>query len=82
MNNRLRVAAILEHMAARLQFRADRLKIVNLAIEDDGNRSIRIIHWLVAARRIDDRQTAVAEGNAGLQMKAFAIGAAIAFVIA
>ncbi len=68
-----RVAAVAEDVAEGGQFVAQRLEIVDLAVEDDGDAVVLVIHRLLAAGGVDDGQAAVAQGYAGLQVKAFAI---------
>jgi hypothetical protein len=59
------------------EFRPQRLKIVYFTIKYDGNRLVFIIHRLVPAGGVNDRQTAMAKPDSGLDMAAIAIRTAV-----
>ena len=52
------VAPVAEHMSRRSQHVAQRLEIVDLAVEHDADRAVLVVHRLLATLRIDDRQSA------------------------
>jgi hypothetical protein len=72
-----RVAAVAELVAECGQLGADRFKIVDLAVEDDGDTAVLVIHRLVATLRVDHRQPAVAQRDAGGEVEAVAVRAAM-----
>ena len=62
VNDHLGVGLRMKLVAARLQFHAQFLKVVNLAVEGNDHVAIFIGHRLMAARRqVDDRQPAMAQ---------------------
>src|SRR5260370_518199 len=63
-----------EAMSPVRQLRRERLEIVDLAIERDGDRVVLVEQGLLAAGNIDDGEPAMAESDAGRQMKAAAVG--------
>ena len=77
MHDHLGVAARAEHVAERLQLGDQLLVVVDLAVEDDATRAVLVEQRLLAGREIDDRQPAVAEADAGLDVQAAFIGAAM-----
>ena len=64
MQNDFRVAAGLELGAGRFQLRHQVRKIIDLAIEDDGERLVGRRHGLDAARQVDEGQPPMPQGHA------------------
>ena len=56
---------------------AERLVVVDLAVEDDLDRAVLVADRLVAAGQVDDRQPAVDQADARLLPEAFGVGAAV-----
>ncbi len=77
MQKNFGVAAGLKLRALRLQLCHQVGEIVDLAVENDGERAIRRVHRLDAARQIDESEPAVTERDAGRVIDTFAIGAAM-----
>jgi hypothetical protein len=73
MQNNFTVALGQELMAARFQIRAQFLLIVNLAVRDEPKRLFRVAQWLVAARKIDDRQPPLSDRRAIIDIAAYII---------
>src|SRR6185437_15217094 len=72
-----RVAARVEHVAKRLQLRNQRLIVVDLTVENDDDAAVLVEQRLLSGRDVDDRQTAMPEGHAGLEMLTATVGAAM-----
>ncbi len=71
--------------ALRLEFRPQRVKVVDLAVEDDPQAPVGRRHRLVAERReVDDREPAVAEADASVRGDpgAGVVGSAVALEVA
>ncbi|SRR6266446_1445719 len=64
MDNDFGVAARAEFMALRLQFVPQRLKIVNLAVEDDPNALVFVADGLVTTGHVNDRKPPHAQPDA------------------
>ena len=73
----LGVAARAEDVAERLQLGDQLLVVVDLAVEDDDDAAVLVEQRLLAGREVDDRQAAVAEADARLDVKAAFVGAAM-----
>jgi hypothetical protein len=73
----LGVAAGAEACALRLQLGAERLEVIDLAVEDDGQPPVLRPHRLGPAGQVDDRQPPMAERHARLQVRAFAVRTAM-----
>ncbi|OPZ08741.1 MAG: hypothetical protein BWZ10_02631 [candidate division BRC1 bacterium ADurb.BinA364] len=74
MNDRLGVAVVGgEAMAAGGQRRAQFAKIVNLAVEHNGDGAVLVEHRLGAAGQVDDAQAAVAQPGRTENLDPFAI---------
>ena len=78
VNDRLRVRARLEHVAAGRQLTLQLLEVVDLAVQDDGARPVLAIDRLVSAGDVDDAEPTVAESHAGSKMDAAGVGATMA----
>src|SRR5208282_1713026 len=78
VHDRLGVASGAEAVAARAQLAAERLEIVDLAVEHDGDAAVLVVERLRAARDIDDGEPAMAEAQARLEVIAGAVGTAVA----
>ncbi len=70
MHDDFGIAARMKNMAERLQLGNQFLEVVDLAIENHGNRAIFIEQRLLTRRQIDDRQTAMTETETGLDVLA------------
>ena len=77
MDDDLGIAARAKDMAERSEFGHQRLEIIDLAVEDDANRTILVVERLIAAREIDDGEPAVAEPDARPIVETVAVGAAM-----
>ena len=64
-------------MAQRLQFGHQLLEVVDLAVEHDDDAAVFVVQRLLAGRQVDDRQPAMAEPDAGLEVQSAFIGAAV-----
>src|ERR1700681_1131914 len=73
MNNRFRIAAGGESMAAGLQLGIQLLKVVDFAVEDDRYSLVFVEDWLVPARNIDDAETPHAQSDAALYKDTFVV---------
>jgi hypothetical protein len=72
----------MELVPARLQFDAQLLEIVNLAVEDDEDLAGLVRHWLMPVRRqVDDGKPAMTERNRAVGVLAFTVRAAMADAI-
>ena len=69
---------VLKMWPARLERRPKLAKIVDAAIEDDGDRAVLIVHRLVSAGGINDGETSMPERNAWRDQIAFAVRSAMA----
>ena len=77
VHDALGVALGVEHMAQGLQFRNQVLVVVDLAVEDDDDRAVFVEQRLLAGGHVDDRQPAVTEAHAGLDVQAAFVRAAV-----
>jgi len=66
-----------EHVAQRLQLGDEALVVVDFAVEDDHDRAVFVEQRLLAGGNVDDRQAPVAQANAGLDVQAAFVGAAV-----
>jgi hypothetical protein len=57
-----------ELMPCREQFLSKLGKIINLAVEHHGNRSVFIKEWLVTVGKINDRQAAMCQTQPGFNV--------------
>ena len=73
----LGVATGAEHVAQRLQFGAQLAEVVDLAVEHHDDVAVLVDHRLLAGGEVDDRQAAVAEADAGLDVQLALVGAAV-----
>ena len=71
------VAAGVEDVAERLQFGDEFLVVVDFAVEDDADALVFVVQRLLAGGQVDDRQPAVAEPDAGFDMQAAFVRAAM-----
>ena len=67
-----------EPVAATLELRPQRAKVVDLAIEDESETGRRVDHGLTAARDVDHAQAAEAETDGAVEVEAVFVGAAMA----
>jgi len=77
MDDDLGVRARPERVAERRQFRHERLKIVNLAVEDDAHRAVLVELRLVAGDEIDDRQPPMSQPDPRRKVEAVAVRSAM-----
>jgi hypothetical protein len=77
VHDALGVALRVEHIAQGLQFRHQRLVVVDLAVEDDGDRPVRVEQRLLAGGDVDDRQPTVAHAEPRLDVQAAFIGSTV-----
>jgi hypothetical protein len=73
VNNHLGITAGAEFMAKRGKLGHQWLKIVDFTIINDANRPILVEERLVPGRKINDRQTSVAETDTRLDVVAVAV---------
>src|SRR5437667_1193305 len=74
MDGRLGVAAGLEDMPADFEIGAQFDVVENFSVEGDPDAAVFVTQGLAAGAQIDDRQTAVAEADAGRLVIAFRVG--------
>ena len=60
-----------------LQLGDQLLEVVDLAVEDDDHRAVFVEQRLLAGGDVDDRQAPVAEADAGLDVQAAFVRAAV-----
>jgi len=77
VNNHLGIAAGAEYMAQGRELGHQRLKIVDLAVVDDADRSVLVEQRLIAGREVDYRQPTVAEPDPRLDVVAIAVWSAM-----
>src|ERR1700752_1925849 len=77
MNDHFRVAASAEDMAEALQFLAEFLKVIDLAIKNDPRRPFLVRHRLVAAFEIYDREPSKAKPQRAIEIIALIIRTAM-----
>jgi hypothetical protein len=73
MKNRLGIALRLIAMTRSFHFPAEDPMVVDLSIEGNPHAVVLIRHRLVAARNIDDRQTAMSETDRPIEPQARAV---------
>ena len=66
-----------EHVAGRRELAPQRAEVVDLAVEDDGDRAVGGHERLPAAGEVDHRQPAMAESDRAVEVKAVGVGAAM-----
>jgi hypothetical protein len=76
MHDDLGVAAVWK-VGPAPQFGDERLEVVDLAVEHDDDRAVFVEQRLLAGRDVDDGQAAVAEPDAGLDVQAALVRAAM-----
>ena len=64
-------------MAAAHELRRELPIVVDLAVVDDGDRAVLVVDRLLAAGDVDDGEPPHREADAGLEVKAVAIGPAM-----
>ena len=64
-------------MAVRVELRSHLGEVVDLAVEDDPDRAVLVAERLIAGRQIDDAEPPVAEADAGADVEAVRVGAAM-----
>ena len=74
MDDGFRVAPIAENVTQAGQLLADCFKIVDLAVEHDGNGAVLVIHRLLAAGGIDDGKPPVTKCETRFEVEALTIG--------
>jgi len=74
MDQRLGVAAGLEDMPAAVEIGAQFDVVEDLSVEGNPDAAVFVAQGLAAGAQIDDRQTAVAEADAGRLVIAFGVG--------
>src|SRR3546814_14293630 len=74
MHDDLGVADAAEHMAQIPQLAGQILEVVDLAIVDNRDAAVLVVHRLLAAGEVDDQQPAVAAADALGEMVAFRVG--------
>ena len=77
VDDHLGVAAGAEDVAQRLQLGHQLLEVVDLAVEDDADAAVLVEQRLLAGGDVDDRQPAMAEADARLDVDAALVGAAV-----
>ena len=77
MHDDFGVAARVEDVPERLQLRDQLLVVVDLAVEDDDDRAVLVVERLLAGREVDDRQAAMTEPDARLEVHALAVRPAV-----
>jgi hypothetical protein len=69
MHDNFRIAMRMETMPELRQLCHQRLKVVDLTIEDDSDRAIFIKQRLLSAFQINNRETSVTKTHAWLEMR-------------
>src|SRR5258708_382045 len=77
MDDGLGVAGGLQPMTALPQRVPELAIVVNLAVEDDPDRTILVADWLLAAFEVNDAQPSHAQSRAGPEVDPFLIGSAV-----
>src|SRR3546814_2078048 len=77
MDDDLGVADAAEHVAGAAQFRGQFLEVVDLAVVDDRDAAILVVHRLLAAGEVDDRKAAVTQPDAAVDEKAATVRPAV-----
>jgi hypothetical protein len=77
VHDALGVALGVEDVAQRLQFGDQFLVVVDLAVEDHDHRAVFVEQRLLAGGDVDDGQAPVAEAQAGLDVQAAFVRAAV-----
>ena len=77
VNDRLGVRGGPEAMAARLELLPELAVVVDLAVEDDPDAAVLVLHRLMAAGAVDDGQPAVTERRVRIGKHAAAVRAAV-----
>ncbi len=71
------VALRVEHVPERFELRNELLVVVDLAVEYDDDRAVLVVERLLAGGDIDDREAAMREPHASVDVIALAIGPAM-----
>ena len=71
-----------ERMPLLLEFTAQFFVVVDLAVENDLNRAVLVVDWLMARIEVDDTQPPHSEPNAGFKIESFIVGTAVCDCIA
>ena len=69
VHDHLGVAACMEDVTERLQFRNEFLVVVDFAVKDDANAAVLVEQGLLAGCQVDDRQAPVTKAEAGFEMQ-------------
>jgi hypothetical protein len=77
VDHRLGIALGPEHMPKRCEFVAQGAEIVDLAVAEERHRAVLAEHRLIAAGEIDDGKPAEPETDAGFDVEALAVRAAM-----
>ena len=77
VDDRLGVAPGTEPVAQRRQLGDQRLVVVDLAVVDDADAAVLVVERLLPGGKIDDRQPPVAQPDAGLDVQADLVRAAM-----
>ena len=77
VDDRFGIAAGIELVSQADQTITQLAKIVDLAIEYDGDRAILVKDWLCSAGNVDDRKASHCEAHAGLGQSPGAVGAPV-----
>ena len=77
VDDHLGVAARPERWPSAVSSGMSVAEVVDLAVEDDDDAAVLVVERLLAAREVDDRQPAMTEADAGLEMKAVAVRTAM-----
>ena len=77
MDDYLGVAAGAKLMAQRGEFLHQALKVVDLAVEDDADAVVLVVHGLVASGEVDDGKSAMGQPDTWLDMQAGTVGSPV-----
>lgn len=77
MDDDFSIATSVEGVTEGQEFRDQFLIVVDFAVEDDTDTLIFVIQWLLSGGEVNDGKAAVAETDAGLDMQATFVGAAV-----
>src|SRR6185295_19083904 len=78
VNDRFGVAVGVEAMTPRDQFCSKLGIVMNFAIEDDPDRAVFVLDWLLAGRQIDDREPPHTECYTGHDAASFVVRTTVA----
>ncbi len=77
MDDDLGVRACAEDVAERFELASQFRKVVDLAVEDDPHRFLRVRHWLMAAGEVDDRESSESQADRSREVIALVVGSAM-----